>query len=410
MKIRLTFKETFLKNRNFIFFLIGHFISFTGTWIQNVAQNWLVYKLTNSSFYLGFFTFLASSPTIFLGFISGYFIDRFNRRKLLALIVILASIPPLIIGILTQKGIITFWEIAFLAVLMGCFSAMDIPLRQVFISEIVEMRHLTKAISFQSLSFNIARMVGPAIAGMVITNVGLYMCFYLNSLSFLPFFVLLMWFIKPEKTFLNLRSERVKFRQSFKESYVFLKKNRKILFVLLSVACFTFFGISFIVLLPVIVKKMYGGGAKEFSFLSSAIGTGAIFGSLSVIFKRDIKNKPFHLLKASGILSTGIIGLVFNTYWKLLLLFCILIGFSFTNFFPIANSYIQENTPDYLRGRIISFFSFSFLGIYPVGNFLVGILAEKINIKEIAVLYIFLLLCFNTYFFKKINKENEIKY
>ena len=243
MKVHFSLENTPLKNKNFLLFLLGHFLSFTGTWIQNVAQNWLVYKLTGSSFYLGLFTFLSSSPIIFLGFVSGYFIDRFNRQKLLAFIVLSAALPPLIMGALTQKGIITFWEIAVLAFIMGTFSAVDIPLRQVFISEIVEMRQLTKGISFQSMSFNFARMAGPAIAGLVITNIGLYMCFYINSLSFLPFFVILMWFIKPSKKSLTIKTEKVKFKESLKESYHFLKKHKKILFILLS-AVFVYLPIS----------------------------------------------------------------------------------------------------------------------------------------------------------------------
>lgn len=405
LEIKFHLEDNPLKFRNFRLFIIGHFLSFTGSWIQNTAQVWLVYELTLSSLYLGIFSFFSSFPTILFTFVSGILTDLFDRKKLLSLIAFFSIFPPLVLGVLTQFKLINFWQVTFLAFLSGCLSALDTPLRQVFISEIVPMKFLTKAISFQSLSFNTARVLGPFIAGLIISYGNLYQCFYLNALSFIPFLIFLTFFIKVQKKKEIRKAEKIKFIESLKEILNFLKSEKKIPIVLFSVAIFTIFGASVMVILPVIVHKFYGGGGKEFAFLSSSIGLGAIFGASSVIFRRPIDNKVGHLLKATFILSFGLLGLNFIRSWYLTLFFCFLIGYSFTNFFPVANSYLQENTPDSLRGRIISLFILSFLGTHPVGNFIAGFLASKINLHAILLFYVIFLLSVNSFLLSfKFNK------
>lgn len=396
-KTRFYLEDNPLKIKNFRFFILGHFLSFTGSWIQNAAQVWLVYELTWSSLYLGIFSFLSSFPTIILTFISGILIDLFDRKKLLSMIAFFSIFPPLMLGILTQLKLITFWQITFLAFLSGCLSALDTPLRQVFISEIVPMRVLTKAISFQSLSFNTARILGPFFAGLIISYGNLYQCFYINALSFIPFFIFLTFFIKTEKKREVKKIEKGEIKGSYKEIYEFLKREKKILNIIFSTATFTVFGASVMVLLPVIVHQIHGKGGKEFAFLSSILGLGAIFGASSVIFRKPIENEIKHLFKATIILSLGLLGLNFIKNWYATLFFCFLIGFSFTNFFPVANSYLQENTPDYLRGRIISLFILAFLGMQPVGSFLAGFLASKMGLQITLFLYTLFLLSLNTY-------------
>ncbi len=409
-KPNLYLEDNPLKFRNFKFFIIGHFLSFTGFWIQNTAQIWLVYELTMSSLYLGIFTFLSSFPTIILTFIAGILTDIFDRKKLLSLVVFFSIFPPLILGILTQLKVITFWQITFLAFLSGCLSALNTPLRQVFISEIVPIRFLTKAISFQSLSFNTARVVGPFLAGLIISYGKLYQCFYVNALSFIPFFIFLTFFIKVQEKRKIKEIETYKFKESFKEILKFLNKRKNISTVILSVAVFTIFGASTMVLLPIIVHKFHGGGGREFAFLSSSIGLGAIFGASSVIFRRPIEDKIKHLFKATLILGAGLMGLNLIKNWYLTLIFCFLMGFSFTNFFPVANSYLQENTPDHLRGRIISLFILSFLGTHPIGSFLAGFLANRINLHIILFFYVIILILINSYLlFLKFKNLKKLK-
>jgi MFS family permease len=191
--------------------------------------------------------------------------------------------------------------------------------------------------------------------------------------------------------------EKGEIKGSYKEVYEFLKKEKKILNVIFSVANFTVFGATVMILLPIIVHKIHGKGGKEFAFLSSVLGLGAIFGASSVIFRKPISDQIKHLFKATIILSLGLLGLNLIKNWYFTLIFCFIIGFSFANFFPVANSYLQENTPDHLRGRIISLFTLSFLGMHPVGSFIAGFLANKIGLHATLFLYITLLLFLNTY-------------
>ncbi len=397
MKIKeyISFRDNPLKIRSFRFFILGHFISFTGTWIQNTAQTWLVYELTKSSYYLGLFNLISSSPIIFFSFLSGLIIDFFDRKKLLITILLLAIFPSLILGILTQTGKITFWIITFLSLFSTCLSGIDVPLRQVFISEIVPTEYIVKAISFQSLSFNTARMIGPFIAGLIISYMNLYECFYINALSFVPFLIFLIFWIRPLSNSSSISKKKMEIKRSYKELFHFLKKKKNILSVILTVCIFTFFGASVLVILPVIVYKFYGGGGKEFGFLSSMIGMGAILGATSVIFRKAVEDKLFNILLATILLSISILGLGWITKWIFTTIFCIFIGFSFTNFFPVANGYIQENTPSELRGRVMSLFTLSFLGVYPIGNFFIGLLAEKFNLRLLLTIYTILLISLN---------------
>jgi len=397
-RLSLSLEDNPLKIKDFRFFIIGHFVSFTGSWIQNTAQIWLVYELTWSALYLGIFNFLSSFPTIIFTFISGILIDLFDRRKLLSLIAFFSIFPPLILGILTQFKLVTFWQVTFLAFLSGCLSALDVPLRQVFISEIVPMKFLTKALSFQALSFNTARILGPFFAGLIISYGSLYQCFYINALSFIPFFIFLTFFIKTTKQKEVKKIEKGEIKGSYKEVYEFLKREKKILNVIISTANFTIFGATAIILLPIIVHKIHGKGGKEFAFLSSILGLGAIFGATLVIFTKPISDKIKHLFKTTIILSLGLLGLNLIKNWYFTLFFCFIIGFSFANFFPIANSYLQENTPDHLRGRIISLFTLAFLGMHPIGSFIAGFLANKIGLLATLSLYMIFLLPFNIYF------------
>jgi len=386
IKDKFSLADNPLKYRNFRFFLLGHFISFIGTWIQQVAQVWLVYELTGSSFYLGVFTFFNAFPMMILSLLGGMIIDTFDRRKLLMLVVFFAMFPPVILGFLTQTGKIGFWTITFLGFLSGCFAAIDTPLRQVFISEIVPIKILVKAISFQSLSFNAARMIGPLIGAFLLSQKKIYLCFYLNALSFLPLFFFLAFFIRPSVS-TEARSQPQSKRTAFKEALVYLKENSNLLVVLFLVASFTFFGPSLLVLLPVIVKQFYHGGGKEFGFMSSTVGAGAILGALSVIVRTTMKDKLKNLLAGITLFCVSILVISINHEWYLTLACLVLIGFAFTNFFPVANSYVQENTPSRLRGRVMSLFVTAFLGIYPIGNLFVGFLAEHIPVRLILAIY-----------------------
>lgn len=393
----LSLADNPLRFSSFRFFIIGHFLSFTGSWVYNTAVTWLVYDLTRSSFYLGIFSLANSIPAILVTLLSGFIIDRFDRKKLMSFLLFLSIIPSLFLGILTQSNFVNFTNVLFLSLIASSLSAVDAPLRQVFISEIVPSNYLTKALSFQALSFNLARMLGPFIAGIILSQTNIWACFYLNALTYVPFFLFVTFFIKPQFSHKHLIREEETFLSSVTELFRFLRTNKNVLSVILATSNFTFFGASLMILFPVIVDKIYQGGGREYGFLSSVVGVGAIFGAVYVILRRDPKDKLLNLLFATFIFCAGILGVALSENWVLTLASCFLIGCSFTNLYPIANSYIQEHTPSELRGRVISFFTLSFIGIHPLGGFLVGILAESFSFKHIFICYSALVILGNLY-------------
>ncbi len=400
------FKVEAFNYRDFCLFLLGHFISFTGVWISNTALQWLIYKLTKSPFSLGLINFLSSIPILFLSFLTGVFIDRFDRKKLFAGILFFSAIPPLLIGLGLQFNLLHFPEIALLVFLSGCFSAFNVPLRQVIISDIIPIVILTQALSLQSISFNIARMVGPLISGWFISKDSFSICFYLNALAFLIYFVIVRFFIKNA----GFKREKVKegIFSSFKETLVYLKRHKRLLRVIISVSVFTFFGPSLVVLFPVIIHEGLGGGGKEFSLAFSAIGVGAILGAILVIIKKSVKNKPFHMFFAIFLLGIGLMGISLARSFFIIEIFALFVGFAFTNFIPIANSFLQEETEPHFRGRIISFFSMAFLGVYPFGNLTAGFLAKHIKYYYLIPVYVFLLVSINFFLLLKGNLKDAM--
>ncbi len=384
--------NNFLISKNFKFFISGYFISIIGSWIQTAGQMWLVYKLTKSAFYLGLFSFLTSSLILFFVLLGGFLIDTIDRKQLMILITLFSIFPSLTLGILIQINIINFWYLTVLVFLYNSISTLEIPLRQVFVSEIVPLQLITKGIAFQSLAYNFARLVGPFLSSLILTYSKVYNCFYLNALS-AAIFIIFLKFVTPEFK----REKKILFSQNFKETLKltlsFLKR-KEINRVLLSVISYTFFGNSIIIIFPYIANKVYGKDPKEFTYLLTAVGLGAVLGAIQVILKNGIKNEVSHLWKATVILALGILGLSFSKMWTLALIFSFLIGFSFSNFFPVANGFLQKSTPDYLRGKIISLFTLAYLGTFPLGDLTIGFLTEILGIYLI-IFYVILLLTFN---------------
>lgn len=391
LKLSFPLKDTPLISKNFKFFIFGYSLSVTGSWIQNAGQMWLVYKLTNSAFYLGLFSFLTSFLTLFFVLLGGFLIDIIDRKLLMILINSFSVFPSLILGILIHTDNINFLYLTLFVFLYNSISTLEIPLRQVFVSEIVPLHLITKGIAFQSLAYNFARLVGPFLSSLILTYGNIFHCFYLNALSSI-IFVIFLNFVTP-KFKKEKETSSLKFLESAKITLSFLKR-KEINRILLSVVNYTFFGNSIIILFPYITNKIYERDPKDFTYLLTAVGLGAILGAFQVILKRKIKDEISHLWKATIILVLGILGLSFSKIWILALFFSFLIGFSFSNFFPVANGFLQKSTPDYLRGKIIGLFTLAYLGTFPLGDLTIGFLIETAGLY-IIIFYVGILLIIN---------------
>src|SRR4030066_140428 len=276
-----------LHYRDFRLFWFGQLISLSGTWMQSVAQGWLVYSLTKSPFYLGLVAAANSLPILLFTLIGGVVADRFPKRNLLLITQALSIIPAILLGILTSMGISTVWHVALLAFFLGTINAIDIPTRQSFLAEMVGKGHIVNAIALNSAAFNGARIIGPMIAGLTIAYLGIPACFFLNAASFVAVIAALSRIkIKGE---IKIGSEGI--LKDFMKGIAFMRGSREIIHVMLLITVFSLVGLPYISLLPVFAAEVFNAGAKGFGFLVGASGLGALIAALSIALKGDIKDK-----------------------------------------------------------------------------------------------------------------------
>ncbi|MDI6745330.1 MAG: MFS transporter [Thermodesulfovibrionales bacterium] len=368
-------KSSALYFRDFRLFWLSQLISLSGTWMQSVAQGWLVYSLTKSPFYLGMVAAASTLPILLFTLIGGIAADRFRKRNLLIATQALSIIPALMLGIFTDSGVITVYQVIFLAFFLGTVNAFDMPARQSFVIEMVGKGHLLNAIALNSAAFNGARLIGPFIAGITIAYLGLPSCFYLNAASFIPVIIALsMINAKGE-----IRISQESLIRDFAEGFYFIKRQRTILYMIILIAVFSLFGIPFISFLPVFAEEIFNAGPTGLGILVSATGLGALSAALMLAFKSDMRDK-LRFMSLSGLcFSLALLCASFSRVFAASLLLLIMAGWGIVSFLATANSFIQMSTPDNLRGRVMSVYSFVFLGFTPIGNFLMGVMSERIG-------------------------------
>ena len=370
-----TGRFTALQYRDFRLFWFGQIISLSGTWMQSVAQGWLVYSLTKSPFYLGLVAASGSLPILLFTLAGGIAADRFRKRNLLLLTQALSILPAFLLGILTDINMITVWQVALLAAVLGTVNAFDIPARQSFLIELVGRDSLTSAIALNSAAFHGARMIGPVVAGITIASLGLPACFYLNALSFVAVIIAL----SKMSTQGEIRESSNGLFKDFIEGIRFVKSRYGISRIILLIAVFSLVGLPFITLLPVFAGEVLNAGAKGFGFLVGATGAGALAAALLLAFRGDICDKGRFISIAA--LSASVSLLVFSLSKNIFISipFLLIVGWGLVSFLATANSYIQLSAPDNLRGRVMSVFTLVFLGTAPIGNSLVGAMADYIG-------------------------------
>lgn len=362
-----------LSFRDFRLFWFGQLISLSGTWMQSVAQGWLVYSLTKSPFYLGMVAAASSLPILLFTLLGGIIADRFPKRNILLITQGLSIIPALILGILTSTGTATVWHVALLAFLLGTINAIDIPTRQSFLAEMVGKGHIVNAIALNSAAFNGARIIGPMIAGLAIAYLGIPACFFLNAVSFVAVIAALACMrIKGE---IKIGSEGL--LRDFMKGVAFMKGSREIIHVMLLITVFSLAGLPYISLLPVFAEEVFHMGAKGLGFLVSASGIGALTAALAIAVKGDIKNKTRFMSYACLCFSISLFIFSFSKIFVVSLIAIMFGGLGMVSYLATANSYIQVSVPDELRGRVMSVYSFIFLGTVPIGNAIMGIVADK---------------------------------
>ena len=370
--------------RDFRIFWIGQLISFSGTWMQSTAQGWLVYSLTKSPLYLGLVATAASLPVLLFTLIGGVVADRLMKRKLLVITQTLSMIPALSLAVLIDLKIVTVWQIMVFATLLGTVNAFDVPARQSFLVEMVEKGRLLNAIALNSAAFNGARIIGPFMAGLAIASIGAAPCFYVNALSFLAAIAALLkittrsGLAKPSRVVGGAGGLTLLLNE-LTEGLGFVKGERNVFRILLLVATFSLLGIPFITLLPVFAEDILRVGPTGLGILAGSSGVGSLAAALFIAFMGEVGRKG-RLMTVAG-LTFGAALLFFSLSLNYVASIIILVfaGWGIVSFLAVANSVIQLNTPDALRGRVMSVYAFVFLGIAPLGNALMGFVAHVVG-------------------------------
>ena len=373
-----------LRHRNFKLFFAGQTISLIGTWMTRLATSWLVYRMTHSALLLGVVSFAGQIVSFLLGPFAGVWVERLNRRKLLIWTQAAAAIQSLALAALTLAHVITLWEIIALMALQGLINAFDMPGRQSFLVQMVEDRNdLSNAIAINSSMANGARLIGPAIAGILIAAVGEGWCFLVDGLSYFAVIAsLLLMRIKA----LNIGRNATSMLEQIREGWDYVRLFRPIRTILLLFALLSLMGWPYSVLLPVFAGQVLHGGAHTLGWLTGASGVGALISALSLAVRKSVVGLTRMLQIASAMLGAALIlfGLS-HTLWLSLVLM-VFVGFGLMQGASVSNTIIQSLVTDDKRARVMSYYTMAFFGAAPFGSLLAGALAHRIGAPHTVII------------------------
>lgn len=366
-----------LKNKRYRYFFAGQFISVIGTWMQIVAQGWLVLQLSNSAFYLGLVAAMATTPSLLFSLFGGVVVDRFNKKKILFYTQLANALLALTLGVLTLAGLVSIPVICVIAFLMGTVNAVDAPARQAFVSTIVTREELPSAIALNSGIFNAARAVGPAISGLLIAYVGSGLAFILNGISYVALIIALTFIeynITPQKI---ITAPLMAIRDGIQ--YVFQHPIIRVLIVFTGVL--SIFGWSYSTVMPHIAKNIYGLNAKGLGYMYTSTGLGSLLATYLVgAFARRISPIIF-IMGGNALFALSLMIFSFSPPLPFALLLLFFMGMGLLSQAATINTLIQTIVKNEFRGRVMSLYVLMFLGMAPLGNFEVGTLTEQASLR-----------------------------
>jgi MFS family permease len=367
------------RSRNYRLFIVGQLVSLIGTWMQSVAQAWLIYRLTGSAALLGLIGFAGQIPIFILASFGGVVADRMNRHRVRIATQTVMMLLAFALAALTLTGAVRVWHIFILASLLGIANAFDIPARQAFLVEMVDKEDILNAIALSSSMMNGARIVGPAVAGIVVAAVGEGWCFLLNGISYVAVVVaLLLMKIAPRADV----HPRVSTWHSLIEGFSFAWHARPVRVLLLLLTVVSVMGMPYTVLMPIIADRTLHGGPDEYGLLMSASGTGALAGAAILTMRRHISGLGRWIAVTSIGFGASLIAFSFSRLLWLSAVLLIPAGFCMMVEMAASNTLIQSMVPDRLRGRVMAVYSMMFMGMAPVGALLAGAIATHIGAPE----------------------------
>jgi MFS family permease len=366
-----------LRHRNYRLFFIGQAISLIGTWMQQIAMSWLVYRLTSSAFLLGLVNFAANIPIFLVSPFAGILADRWNRHRMLIIVQALAMIQAFILAALVLADVITVWEIVVLGIFLGVVNAFDMPIRQAYVVEMIEHREdLGNAIALNSSIFNLARLVGPSIAGIMIAAVGEGYCFLLNGISYIAV-IIALFAMKPVVQ--KAAPAVAPVWQGLKEGLSYSFGFQPIRSVLLLLSLVSIIGMPYTVLMPVVAKTVLHGGSHTLGMLVGASGVGALVGAIYLASRKDVRGLGRIIPTAAAIFGVGLVTLSLSRQVWLSMFFMVVTGFGMIVQMASCNTVLQTIVDEDKRGRVMSLYAMSIRGVAPFGSLIAGSLAAVIG-------------------------------
>ncbi|HWE53002.1 MAG TPA: MFS transporter [Bryobacteraceae bacterium] len=366
-----------LRSRNYRLFFGGQSVSLIGTWMTRIATSWLVYRLTGSAAMLGVVGFANFIPTFILGPVAGVWVDRWNRHRTIVITQILSMVQSLALAVLTLSGFIRIWEVVLLAIFQGLINSFDMPARQSFVVEMVEQREdLGNAIALNSSMVNAARLLGPAIGGVVIAGVGEGYCFLIDGLSYIAVIIsLLLMTLRPAAPRKAQRHVLVE----LSEGWRYIAGSLPIRSILLNLGLVSLVGMPYTVLMPIFASQVLHGGPHTLGFLMASSGTGALIGTVLLAMRRSVVGLGRRIAVATALLGASLIAFGFSHWTWLSMLILMVVGYGMMQQMASSNTILQTIVEDEKRGRVMSFYSVALQGMAPFGSLFGGALAARIG-------------------------------
>jgi MFS family permease len=365
-----------LQHRNFQLFFSGQMISLIGTWMQNIAQSWLVYRMTGSSLLLGVVGFAGQIPVFLLAPIGGMAADRWNRHRVVIATQISSMILAFILAMLTLTHVVRVWEIGVLAALLGAVNAFDIPARQSFLFDMVGREDLMNAIALNSSMFNGARVIGPAIAGLLVAWIGEGWCFFANAVSYIAVIGgLLLMKLGPHRKLVN-RTPPI---DHIAEGFRFVHRTKPIAALMLLIGLVSLVAVPYTVLMPIFADRILHGGARGLGILMGSVGVGALLGALTLAMRRGVHGLGRWVGFSAMAFGISLVVFSFSRWFWISVILLIPTGYAVMLQMSSSNTLIQAMVPDELRGRAMSVYTMMFMGMAPMGSLFAGALADHIG-------------------------------
>ena len=362
-----------LSHRNFRLFWIGAFLSNVGTWMQAVAQGWLVLQLTNSAFWLGLDAFMATAPGFVFTLVGGVFADLIDRRRLLLYTQVVAGIAALALAALVATGAINRWMVLGFSFVTGCCMALASPSYLAMTYDLVGREDLTNAIAMNSTQFQLSRVVGPALAGVAFRTLGLAGCFFANGLSFIAV-IAALWMVRTEGHATPAHSvrDRRALWSDLIEGFRYVRNRPRVSALLILSAVNSLFGAPYFSMVPIYARDIFRLGETGLALMMGTSGAGAFLGALLVAYLGDFRRKGWFVLGGAVVFGVSIMGFALSSRLTMSLIFLFTLGFALVVSVAITNTLLQKLVTDRMRGRVMSMFLLSFMGTMPIGNIIAG--------------------------------------